>query len=112
MTPTEANQLSACFIRQMFLIKMLQTEQNYFLKQVKFGGIKHTLKRLKDANEKGVEQLLTYLPNSRHTADEVMKTSEEKIAAMANILENLSALDEETVLKLEDDFNNHIKINY
>lgn len=41
-----------------------------------------------------------------------MNESEEKIRAMANIIEKISLLDESDVLKLEDDFNEHIKIKY
>jgi seryl-tRNA synthetase len=112
MTQEEINQISASFYRMMFLVKMIETEQSYFLKYSRNGGIKNVLKRLKDSNEKGVEHLLSYMPNSKDKFKSIMAESEEKINAMANIIEKLSMLDEDTVLKLEDDFNQHIKVVY
>jgi two-component sensor histidine kinase len=52
------------------------------------------------------------MPNSKDKFKSIMAESEEKINAMANIIEKLSMLDEDTVLKLEDDFNQHIKVVY
>lgn len=112
MTQEEINQISASLYRMMFLVKMIETEQSYFLKYSRNGGIKNVLKRLKDSNEKGVEHLLSYMPNSKDKFKSIMAESEEKINAMANIIEKLSMLDEDTVLKLEDDFNQHIKVVY
>jgi len=82
MTQKEQNEISASFYRMMFLIKMIQIEQNFFLKYAKNGGIKNVLKRLKDSNEKGVEQLLSYMPNSRHKVKDIMNHSDEKINAI------------------------------
>lgn len=112
MTQEEINQLSMSFYRQMYFVKMLKMEQHYFLKQSKNGGVKQVLKRLSDSNDKGIEQLLSYMPNSRDTVIRVMKESEEKIQAMVNIIEKISLLDEATVLQLEDDFNKHVTIKY
>lgn len=100
------------FYRQMYFVKMLKMEQQYFLKQSKNGGVKQVLKRLSDSNEKGIQALLYHIPNSRETVNRVMQASEEKIQAMVNIIEKISLLDEETVLKLEDDFNKHVTIKY
>lgn len=106
------NRLSASFYRQMFYLKMIEVEQDFFLKEAKHSGIKNALHRMKHSNASAVQQLLSYMPNSKDKVTAIMNESEEKIHAMANIIEKISMLDEETVLKLETDFDNHVKIQY
>lgn len=112
MTQEEINRISASFYRQMFFIRMLNMEHEYFLKTAKHGGIKNVLHRLKHTVTTGIEQLKAYLPNSKDSYNKVMAESDEKIMAMVNIIEKIAVLDEETVLQLEKDFDEHIKIKY
>lgn len=112
MNQEQNNRLSASFYRQMFYLKMMGVEQNFFLKIAKHSGVKNVLHRMKNSNASALEQLAAYMPNSRDKVKEIMSESEEKIYAMANIIEKISMLDEETVLKLEKDFDEHIKIDY
>lgn len=107
-----ANRISASFYRQMFYMKMMRIEQEYFLKQAKHSGIKNVLSRIRESNEKALDQLNAYMPNSRENVKKIMNESEEKIHAMANIIEKLSVLDEEMLLALEDNFDQHIKVVY
>lgn len=112
MTQEQINRISASFYRQMFFIRMLNIEHEYFLKMSKHSGIKNVLHRLKHAVTAGIEQLKAYLPNSKDTYTQIMSESEEKISAMCNIIEKISMLDEATVLQLEKDFDEHVKVKY
>lgn len=112
MNQEEQNRVSASFYRQIFLIKMLSLEHEHFLKTAKHSGIKNVLFRLKNSVAGGLDQLLSYLPNSRETFKTVMQQNDEKIIAMLSIIEKISMLDEETVLQLEKDFDEQVKIQY
>lgn len=112
MTQEEQNRISASFYRQMFYLRMLNIEHDYFLKNTGHSGIKNVLFRLKSGHNAAMNQLKSYLPNSRKKVDEIMNESDEKIQAMANIIEKISMLETDLVLKLEDDFNELITVQY
>ena len=111
MTQELINRLSASFYRQMFYLKMIAIEQEFFLKEAKHSGIKNVLYRLKNSNKSAIEQLNGYMPESKETVKRIIDESDEKIRAIANIIEKLSLLDEETVLQVETDLE-QIKIKY
>lgn len=111
MTQEIINRLSASFYRQMFYLKMIAIEQEFFLKEAKHSGIKNVLYRLKNSNKSAIEQLNGYMPESKETVKRIIDESDEKIRAIANIIEKLSLLDEETVLQVETDLE-QIKIKY
>lgn len=112
MNQEQANRLSASLYRQMMYIKLLHLENEYFLKYPVSSGIKNTLKRMKDCYSGGINQIKSYLPKSNQIFQKEIDMSEEKAMAISNIIERLYMLDDETVLKLEDDFADQIKIEY
>lgn len=112
-TTTQAGILSASLFRQMFYLRMMQIEQKFFLKQGKTpSGVKNVLKRLSDQNARGLSDVKANLPQSGDIMARVLDCSEEKLQAMANIMERLAAMPEGDVLQIESQYVELIKISY
>lgn len=113
MNQEQINRYSACIYRMTFMLQMIDNEVQYF-SQFKSApsGIRNEFNRLKTVYSKGIQNLTIFMPNSKETFKRQIEQSPEKISAMCVILEKLSLLDEETVFKLEDDFNKQVKIQY
>lgn len=111
MNQEQINRYTASLYRQTFLIKMLDAENNYFAQFKAPSGIKNEFARLSKVYAKGIENIKVYMPTKKDIYQEHIKHSEEKISASLNILEKLMVLDDETVFKIEEDFN-QIKIKY
>jgi len=112
MTQETLNKISASFYRFNFLLKMLDTEAKYMSQFSVQSGIKNILYRGKRNYYNMSLDLIPHLPNSAEKVSDIMKTSEEKIAAIQNIIEKLSVLDEETVLEIEEQFEKLVKVQY
>mgnify|MGYP007071572329 CR=1 FL=1 len=112
MTTEQANRISASVFRQTFLLKMLQTENNFFLKQHAPSGVKNALNRGAKAYGHVLTDLRNALPKGKDALTESLEQSEEKIFAMASILEKLSALPEKDVLQIEETFDKYFKVVY
>lgn len=112
MNQEQINRYTASLYRQTFLLKMLDAENTYFAQFKAPSGLKNEFVRLSKVYSKGIENIKLYMPNSKDSFDKHIKQSEEKISASLNILEKLMILDDETVFKLEDDFNKLVKIQY
>jgi hypothetical protein len=112
MNQQQANKLTASVFRQLFLLKMLHTENHFFLKQPAPSGIKNALSRGCKAFEFTLNDLCNQLPLSREKLKTEVKVSEEKILAISTILEKLSMLDESQVLEIENQFDKSFKIQY
>ena len=112
MTTEQVNRITASLLRQMMFVKLLENEQRFYMKQPIRGDIKQELTRLKRGNENGILGLLSKLPNDRERVTKYLDASEEKIAAISNIIERLFVCTEEEVLGLENDFADHINVRY
>lgn len=109
MTETEKS-LTHSFFRQAFLMKLLNIEHSYFLKNCGNSGVKNVLLLMKKNYETNIPKLTGYLaPKSREIFNAHLLMSEEKITAIGNILEKLSLLDEAGVLQIESDLMNILK---
>ena len=105
-----AHALSQSLLRQAYYINLLQQEQSFFLKQKMPSGVKNVLHRLSQSNASGIEQLLTYLPNSREQIKEVLNDSEEKMAVIGDIIALLAKLDEPSLHEVEKAISENIKV--
>lgn len=112
MTEEQVNRQSASLYRQMYLMRMLHYEYDFFLKYPAPSGIKNALYRGKQTYNSVILQLRTAMPISREKLEKELNMSEEKIMALSNILEKLCALDEADVLALETEFENQVKVSY
>lgn len=112
MNQEQVNRLSQSLYRQLFLLKMLHYEYEYFVKSPLASGIKNILFRATKVLPSIVMDLKIALPKSKQQIDNQVIHSDEKVRAIATILEKLSVLDEEDVLKLETDFDEMIKVVY
>lgn len=112
MNTEQQNRLSASLFRQLFLLKMLNYEYEFFVKFPLPSGIKNVLFRAKVVYGSVISDLKAHMPNSHKQIDAQIVHSDEKIRAIATILEKLAVLDEEDVLKLETDFDSMITVQY
>lgn len=112
MTKQQENELIASLLRQVFYARLLHIENAFFLKFPVNSGIKNTLKRMKDNYTNSLEQIKGYMPITNQYFQKQVDASEEKLNAIANIVEKLAMLDEETVLSLEKDFEEQVRIQY
>ncbi len=106
------NKLTASLFRIVHLMTLANYEFKYFAGFKASSGVKNVLHRGIRNYESFIDQLKSYLPKSKSVIDAEMVQSEEKVHAIGNIIEKLFMLDEATVLKLEDDFNSMVKIDY
>jgi hypothetical protein len=111
MNQEQINRLSASVFRQLFLMKMLSYEYEFFVKFPLPSGVKNILFRGKNSFQNCLEQLKLSLPVSKSIVERVVHQSAEKTRAMANIFEKLSVMTEEEVLAIETDFE-VIKVKY
>lgn len=102
----------ASLCRQMFLSKMLNIESEYFAQYPVNSGVKQALLRMKNCYSNNLNDIKARMPNSSGVFQEYLNNSDEKIHAIANIIEKLSLLEEDKVLALETEFNNLIKVDY
>jgi hypothetical protein len=112
MNEEQINRYSSSLYRQIFLLKMIDAEHNYFAKFKAPSGIKNELNRLKTVYAKGVDNLAAQMPKMGGEFRSHIAHSEERISACLNILEKLAVIPEEKVFELEDIFSNLIKIDY
>lgn len=112
MTTEQVNRITASLLRQMMFLKLLGVEQHFYMKQPIRGDIKQVLTRLKRGNENGLNELLIMMPNDKERIKEYIDASDEKIAAISNIIERLFVCTEDEVLGLEKDFGEHINVIY
>jgi len=111
MNQETVNKLSASLYRQLFYMKMLDMEYNFYAKlpmPPKFKGIMY---RGKNAFANCTNELKANLPTSHGTINRVLNENNEKINAMAVIIEKLSLLDTAQVLEIEQQFE-AITVNY
>jgi hypothetical protein len=111
MNQEHRNQLSASVYRQLFLMKMLSVEYEFFAKFPLPSGIKNIMFRGKNGFNNCVNELKLSLPLSKGTVDRVIHESDEKTRAMANIFEKLAVMTEEEVLAIETEME-VIKVKY
>jgi hypothetical protein len=112
MTKEQENQLIGSLYRQVSYAKLMHIENEFFLKFPVNSGIKNTLKRMKDSYASNLEQIKRYMPETNRQFEKHIEASEEKLNAIANIVEKLYVLEEVDVLRLEEDFNSLIKVQY
>lgn len=112
MTTEQVNRITASLLRQMMFLKLLGVEQDFYMKQPIRGDIKQILARLKRGNENGLTDLLSKMPNDNLRIQKYLEASDEKIAAISNIIERLFVCTEDEVLGLEKDFGEHINVIY
>lgn len=113
MTPEQQSRYAGLIFRTSFMLKMIDNEIQYYSQfKTAPSGIRNELHRLKTVYGKGIENLKSYMPNSKKQFEEHLNSSEERISAMCNIIEKLAVLPEEDLYKIEDQFNNHVKIQY
>jgi hypothetical protein len=104
MNQETINKLSASLYRQLFFMKMLEMEYQFFAKLPMPPKFKNIMYRGKNAFGNCANELKANLPTSHETISRVMNENDEKINAMANIIEKLALLDTEHVLMIENDF--------
>lgn len=108
-----ASRLTASLFRQSMYFRLLNQEYEFFAtlygdkRPPKIKDILHRAKR--NYNSTMIDLRVSLSGGNAFT--EELKQSDEKIQAIANIIEKLYVLDEETVLNLEADFE-HIKVSY
>ena len=112
MNTEQQNRLMGSLYRQMMYSRLLHLECEHFLKYPVNSGIKNTLKRMKDCYVNGIQQVKSYMPKTKQEFQKQIDITDEKAMAISNIIERLFVLDEETVLKLEDDFAKQITVQY
>jgi len=112
MTTEQTNMIAANLLRQLMFLKLVEQNQKFLFKQAIRGDIKQELARMHRANVKGVEMLLAKMPNDRDKILNFLEASDEKMAAIGNIIERIFVCTEEEVLGLEQDFGEHIKVLY
>lgn len=113
MNNEQINRYSASIYRSVFLLKLLDSEMQYLATfKAAPSGIKNEVNRLKNVYGRGIENLKSYMPNSKEKFAEHIKQSDEKISAIGTIVEKLSLLTDEEILALEDQFNSIVKVSY
>jgi len=101
--------LTNSFFRQVRLLQILNSEHEYFLKHSGNSGVKNCLHRMKVCFENNMTTIFSYLtPESQLRVKEQM--SVEKMEAMSNIIGLLVMMDDASVLELENQITQIVKI--
>jgi hypothetical protein len=112
MNTEQQNRMSASLYRQLFLLKMLSYEYEYFVKYPLPSGIKNILFRATKVFSSIVFDLKMALPKSQGQIDNQVVHSDEKIRAISTVLEKLASLDEKDALMIEATFDSMITVKY
>jgi len=112
MNEEQVNRYSGCVFRISFLLKMVDNEVNYFSQFRAPSGIKGEFVRLSKVYESGMRNIVAYMPNAKNAYLQHIEQSEERISAMCSIFEKLALVDDKTMFRLENDFNENVKVNY
>lgn len=104
--------LNASFFRLFFYARMLAVEAKYATALKMPQHVLDIFMKVLNACQWAAEAINGRSPKNKESIAQVMRESEEKTAAIANINERLFLLDEETVLRLEKDFTALINVNY
>ena len=97
--------LSESIIRQLYLMRMLSFENELFCKMKLPSNVKQTLLRGKTVYNSVLNEL------GSETARKEVNMSEDKLRAISTIFDKLCKSSEADVLKYEEVFDNHIKLN-
>lgn len=112
MNEEQVKRYSGCVFRMSFLLKMMDNEVSYFSQFKAPSGIKSEFVRLSKVYDAGMRNIVSYMPNAKGVYMQHLDQSEERISAMCSILEKLALVDDKTLFKLEDDFNENVKVDY
>jgi len=112
VTTQQANELTASLFRQLYLMQMLMQENRHFLKTPAPSRLKNAMHRGANTYQNVVNEVRACLPLSGESVLNELKGGEEKILALNAIFERLSALDEEQLLKFEEEIKSLITIKY
>lgn len=113
MTQEQINRLTSSYFRMALLAELLNQEAKFFLPNCPRSDIKQVIKHMVDFYSHNTNKLKTNLSKgSVEQINNLLVRDSEKIAAIGTILEKLLLLDEEQVLSIEADFDEHVKISY
>ncbi len=109
---TTHSHLTKAFFRMAFLMKMIQMDAEYFLKISNNSGVKNVLKLIKTCLQNNIPRLADNLaPDSKVVFNQQLNVSAEKINALHNMLTKMILLDEASMLALEIQMDEILKVN-